>query len=334
MRLLAGLVAACPFETSLVGDESLLRRPMDRVAEPLSAMGASVTTVDGHAPVTVVGGRLRGIRHETTVPSAQVKTAVLLAGLCAEGETVVLERVPTRDHTERVLRALGAPLSVEDGAVAVSAFQHGLLTGIVPGDPSAAAFLCGASVLTGSEITIQRVGLNPSRTRFLDVFRRMGADVQTKTTDHSLGEPIGDLRVSAPSGLRGVTVGTNELPFVIDDVPILALVASGASGPTRFEGAGELRVKESDRLAGLADGISDLGGRARVEGDTLIVEGGGTGGGRTDARRDHRLAMAFAVGALASRGPSEVTGIEWASVSFPGFARTLERLGAALEVGR
>jgi 3-phosphoshikimate 1-carboxyvinyltransferase len=333
MRLLAGLVSPCPFETSLVGDESLSRRPMERIAEPLRAMGAQVRTLEGHAPVTVIGGPLRGIRYEPTVPSAQVKTAVLLAGLYADGETSVVEAVPTRDHTERILRSLRAPVSIEDGTVTVTSFQHGPFSGSIPGDPSAAAYLCAAALLCGSELGIERVGLNPSRTRFLDVLRRMGADVETRTTDGSLGEPVGDLRVSRTTELRGVTVGEGELPFVIDEVPALALLASSASGPTRFEGAAELRVKETDRLAGLAEGIRDLGGRARVERDTLVVEGGGIEGGHTDARGDHRLAMAFAVGALAARRPSEIAGMEWAKVSFPGFIRTLERLGAAVEVG-
>ncbi len=338
MRLLAGILAACPFRTVLTGDASLLRRPMERVAEPLRRMGAEVGTVSGRPPLVIGGGGLTGIRYALPVPSAQVKSAILLAGLAAEGETTVVESTRTRDHTERALEHLGAPVhdAAEGGVgrvVTVRRFQHEGFAGTVPGDPSAAAFLAAAAILTHAEVSVAEVGLNPTRTRFLDVLRRMGAEAESGVVRSEVGEPVGELGVAAGAGLHGATVTADELPGVIDEVPVLALVAAHAGGESRFEGGGELRVKESDRLGGLAQGIRELGGEAELRGDTLVVAGGGLRGGTTDARGDHRLAMAFVVGALAARGPCEITGVEWADVSFPGFLQTLRALGATVEVG-
>jgi 3-phosphoshikimate 1-carboxyvinyltransferase len=331
IRLLAGLLAGLPFGATLVGDDSLSGRPMERVAEPLRAMGADVRTTGGHAPLVVRGGGLRGIEHQVPVPSAQVKGAVLLAGLAASGETTVVEPAPTRDHTERALEHLGAPVAFEPGRATVRAYQHEGFSAEVPGDASSAAFLVAAAVLTGSALEIHDVGLNPSRTRFLDVLERMGADVRTSVEREELGEPVGTLTVAPGGPLRGTAVEAGELPLVIDEVPVLAVVGAHAGGETRFEGAGELRVKESDRLGALEGAIVALGGEAGVEGDDLLVGGGGLRGGDTPASVDHRIVMATVVAALAAREPTTVDRIESADVSFPGFLDTLRRLGARVE---
>jgi 3-phosphoshikimate 1-carboxyvinyltransferase len=332
MRLLAGVLASAPFETVLQGDASLSARPMERVAEPLRAMGADVRSTDGHPPVVVRGGPLRGIEHRTLVPSAQVKSAVLFAGLAAEGPTTVREAAPTRDHTERALAALGAPVVFEPGLAAIRAFEHGGFAAAVPGDVSSAAFLVAAAVLTGRAITIEGVGLNPTRTRFVRVLERMGASLGSRVEGEELGEPLGTLDVEPGARLAGTTIDVEELPLVIDEVPVLAMVAAHATGETRFEGGAELRVKESDRLGGLVAAIRALGGAAEVEGDDLVIGGGGLAGGEADARGDHRMAMALAVAALAARGPVAVDGIEAAEVSFPRFDRLLVALGARIEV--
>jgi 3-phosphoshikimate 1-carboxyvinyltransferase len=332
MRLLAGVLACLPFEATLVGDESLSRRPMERVAEPLRRMGAKVRTTDGHAPVVVRGDDLRGIEHRVAVASAQVKSAVLLAGLAATGETTVLEPAPTRDHTERALASLGAPISFESGRATVRAFRHGGLAGTVPGDVSSAAFLVEAAVLTGSVLEVRDVGLNPTRTRFLDVLERMGATVRTSVERDELGEPVGTLRVERGAELVGTVVGPDEMPLVIDEVPALALVAAFAGGTTRFEGAGELKVKESDRLVALERSIDALGGHARLEGDALVVAGGELRGGSAPASADHRIVMAIAAAAPAAREPTTIDGVEAAEVSFPGFLDALRSLGAGVEM--
>jgi 3-phosphoshikimate 1-carboxyvinyltransferase len=332
MRLLVGLLSAAPFETILRGDASLTARPMERVADPLRAMGADVRTTHGHPPVVVRGGPLRGIEHRTAVPSAQVKSAVLLAGLAAEGSTTLREPVPTRDHTERALAALGAPVEFEPGLATVRAFEHDGFAAAVPGDVSSAAFLVAAAVLTGGALAIEGVGLNPTRTRFVRVLQRMGASLGSRIERVELGEPVGTLEVEPGPRLNGTTIDAAELPLVIDEVPVLAMVAAHASGQTRFEGGAELRVKESDRLGGLVDAIRALGGDADLEGDDLVVGGDGLVGGEAEARGDHRMAMALAVAALAARGPVAVDGIEAAEVSFPGFEELLVALGARIEI--
>jgi 3-phosphoshikimate 1-carboxyvinyltransferase len=331
MRLLAGVLASCGFESVLTGDESLRERPMERVAEPLRQMGAVVETTLGHAPIRVVGGSLRGIRHRTAVPSAQVKGALLLAGLAAEGATTVEESIATRDHTERALAHLGADVGRSGEAVTVSAFQHDGFAGTVPGDVSSAAFLVAAAAVTGGELTLRRVGLNPTRTRYLDVMARMGVRTQAVVTGEELGEPLGDLRVESVDGLVGTTVDGDELPLVIDEVPVLAALATCARGETWFAGGNELRLKESDRLAGLVSEIVALGGHAAVEGDDLVVLGGGLDGGTVDPLGDHRMAMALTVAALGAEGPSTLHGAEAADVSFPTLFPGLGFLGARIE---
>lgn len=331
MRLLSGVLASCRFESVLTGDDSLRERPMERVAAPLRQMGAVVESTLGHAPLRIVGASLRGVRHRTAVPSAQVKGALLLAGLAAEGETTVEEAAPTRDHTERALEHLGAEVRRSGGAVTVSSFQHGGFAGSVPGDVSSAAFLVAAAAVTGGELTLHGVGLNPTRTRYLDVMARMGVRTEHVITSEELGEPVGDLRVGPTDGLVGTSIDGDELPLVIDEVPVLAALAACARGETWFVGGSELRVKESDRLGGLARAIVALGGHAAVEGEDLVVVGGGLDGGVVDALGDHRMAMALTVGALGAKRPSTVRGAEAADVSFPGFFQALGSLGARIE---
>jgi 3-phosphoshikimate 1-carboxyvinyltransferase len=331
MRLLAGIVAAAPFRTVLVGDASLSARPMERVAEPLRAMGATVRTTDGHAPIIVEGGTLRGIRHELTTPSAQVKSAILLAGMAATGRTTVSEPVPTRDHTERAISALGAPIERRGGEVSIGPFQHGGLEGSVPGDPSSAAFLLAAAAVTGAALTVEGVGLNPTRLGFVAVLARMGVRTVQRVWHEELGEPVGALSIDAGASLRGTRISGEELPGVIDEVPVLAAMAASAGSETRFEGAAELRVKESDRLSGIEAGLRAMGADVVVEGEDLIVAGTGLEGGTARSLGDHRLAMAFAVAALAARRPGEIEDAEVADVSYPGFFRTLASLGADVE---
>jgi 3-phosphoshikimate 1-carboxyvinyltransferase len=331
MRLLAGLLASAPFESTLTGDQSLRTRPMERIAEPLRRMGAGVQTAEGHAPVRIIGARLTGIDVTLAVPSAQVKGAILLAAVAADGETIVREPAATRDHTERALQALGAPVSAVERAVSVSAFQHGGFEASVPGDVSSAAFLVAAAAVTGGDLTIHRVGLNETRTHFLRVLERMGVRTAQHPTGRELGEPVGDLEIHSAGGLVATTVEPWELPLVIDEVPILAALAAHAAGETWFRGGAELRVKESDRLGGLARALRRLGGGSAVQGDDLIVAGGGLTGGRADAVGDHRMAMALAVAALGASGECEIRGMESAEVSFPGFVETLAALGGRIE---
>jgi 3-phosphoshikimate 1-carboxyvinyltransferase len=331
MRLLAGVLAAAPFDAVLTGDESLSRRPMARVAEPLRAMGATVDAAGGRPPLRIRGGPLRGIDLRLTVPSAQVKSSVLLAGLAAEGTTTVEEPVGTRDHTERALAALGAPVRRAGRRVEVSAYQHGGVRGTVPGDVSSAAFPVAAAALAGTRVAMAGVGLNPTRTRALDVMRRMGVRVEDAVLEDRVGEPVGELRIEGGATLDSVIVSPEELPLVIDEVPILAVLAANAHGTSRFAGAGELRVKESDRLAGIAEGIRALGGRARLDGDDLVVHGGRLRPGTVDSRGDHRLAMAFAIAAFGIDGAVEVVGMEAAGVSYPGFLDAIRALGASVE---
>ena len=332
MRLLAGVLAGAPFRSVLTGDKSLARRPMERVAAPLRLMGAGLETTDGHAPIAIEGAALRGIRYEMPVPSAQVKSAVLLAGLAAEGRTTVVETVATRDHTERALRALGAPVLHDALAVTVERHQHAGFEARVPGDPSSAAFLMAAAALRGSALTITDVGLNPTRLHFLAILARMGVPTELVGVREELGEPVGEIHVGACQGLLPVRVSEEELPTVIDEVPVLALLAAHAPGDSWFLGAAELRVKESDRLTAVTEGIRALGGDAGDEGDDLVVAGGGLRGGLAHADGDHRMAMSFAVAALAADGPCEIEGMEAADVSFPGFVDLLGRLGADVEV--
>ncbi len=322
LRLLMGLAAGIVGNTRFDGDESIRRRPMDRVAVPLRAMGATVegTGDTCRAPLAVAGGALHGIDYDLPVASAQVKGAVLLAGLAAEGETVVRERQITRAHTEEMLAAFGADVAVGDGVVRL---RPGRLTAsdvVVPGDPSQAAFwLVAASVVPGSDVTVEGIYLGPARNGFLDVLARMGADLE-------VDRATGDVRARhAP--LHGTDVTPDEIPGLVDEVPALAVAAAVADGPTRFLGAGELRVKESDRIATVVSELGALGARAEPLADGLAIAGGGRfRAGRVDSHGDHRIAMAAAIAALAAEGTTEIGRWDVVATSYPGFEQDLESL--------
>ncbi len=329
MRLLAGILAGQPFDAQLTGDASLRRRPMRRVIDPLERMGGRVEANDGRPPLRIRGRPLQGITYAPPVASAQVKSAVLLAGLHAEGTTRLREQAPTRDHTERALEAFGVPVDRDDGAVAIvgGAPLHPLRLS-VPGDPSSAAFwAAAAAAVPDSDLTIEAVGLNPTRTAFLDVLRRAGAEVEMHVTNAAGGEPGGDLRIRSGS-LRDVAVGPAEVPGLIDELPVLGALA--AHGPAvEVSGAAELRHKESDRITALAAGLRAIGIRVEERPDGFRAERDGPPpGGAADAAGDHRLAMAFAVAALAGAGPSVIEGARVVDVSYPGFFAVLDSLRA------
>jgi 3-phosphoshikimate 1-carboxyvinyltransferase len=325
LRLLAGALAGRPFRTVLTGDESLRRRPVERVAAPLRAMGATATTTDGHSPLTIEGGGLSGITWEMPVASAQVKTAVLLAGLQAEGTTTVREPAPSREHTEKMLPVFG--VEVEREGLAATVRGGARLRGAdiaVPGDASSAAFLVVAALVRpGSEVHLEGVLLSPTRTAFVQVLRAMGGQVETRleTTDP---EPVGSI-VATSSALHGTTVDPALVASLIDEVPALAVAACHAKGTFTLTGARELRVKESDRIATITDGLGRLGARIRELPDGIVVEGGTPlRGAAVRAQGDHRIAMALAVAALGAEGASEIAGAECVDVSFPEFFGLLE----------
>jgi len=326
LRMLAGALAGRPFRTTLTGDASLSRRPLERVAAPLRAMGASVETTDGKAPLAVTGGPLRGLRHELPVASAQVKTAVLLAGLQADGRTTVREPLPSRDHTERMLPCFG--VRVERAGLEASVEGRARLRGTsvsVPGDASSAAFLVVAAlVLPDSQIRLPGVLLSPTRAAFLEVLQAMGGRIEVQL-EASEPEPVGSI-VASSSALRGTRVDPALVPWLIDEVPALAVAAAFASGELEITGASELRWKESDRIAALASGLRALGAGVRELPDGLVVAGGARlRGARVFSHDDHRIAMALAIAALAAEGQSEIERGECVAVSFPEFYSLLDR---------
>jgi 3-phosphoshikimate 1-carboxyvinyltransferase len=330
-RLLLGVLAGWPVSATLDGDASLRGRPMRRVTEPLEAMGARVTTTDGRLPITVFGGNLHAIAFDSPVASAQVKTAVLLAGLRATGETSVTEPARSRDHSELLLPAFGVPVVCDAEATTCAVTGPAALKATdltVPGDPSSAAFLAGAAALVpGSEVVLPGVALNPTRLGFVEFLQRMGADVEATPSATTGSEPVGTIVSRFRAGLVGTTVTAEEVPSLVDEVPLLAVVAAMARGTTRFEGMAELRVKESDRLAAIADGLRRLGAVVRSGDDWLEVDGAGRlHGGSVDGLGDHRLAMAWAVAALAAAGPVTIEGWGAVDVSYPRFAEDLESL--------
>jgi len=330
MRLLAGVLAGHPFASTIVGDASLSRRPMRRVMAPLGRMGARIDAVDGHAPLTIHGTALHAIAHEPETPSAQVKSAVLLAGLHADGATSVKEPVATRDHTERALEAFGGEVAVDGLTVSVRGGQR--LTGQsldVPGDFSSAAFwLAAAAALPGSRVEIEDVGLNPTRTALLRVLERFGARVVVEVAGEEANEPRGTVVVEGDRAGE-VDIGPDEVPLLIDELPAIAALAAHG-GRVDVHGARELRVKESDRIAVLVSGFRALGIEADERPDGFTIGGAPRGarptGGVADAGGDHRMAMAFAIAALAAERPSTIQGADAVVISYPGFFETLERL--------
>jgi 3-phosphoshikimate 1-carboxyvinyltransferase len=328
MRLLTGIVAGQEGEFTLTGDESLSTRPMERIAAPLRRLGATVETTEGHAPLVVRGsGSLRGAEIEPEVASAQVKSAILLAGLNADGPTTVVERIPTRDHTERMLAAAGAVVRRNASRVTVQpAGALRLDEVVVPGDfSSAAPLLVAAALVPGSDLTIHDLGVNPHRTGLLAVLERMGARVSVFDRRRAGGEPVASVQLQ-PGELVATEIGADEVPALVDELPLVALLASHARGETRVSGAGELRVKETDRIEAVTDGLRPLGARIRSHPDGWTVTGvpARLRGGRVDARGDHRIAMLGAVAGLSSREGVAIGGADTAAISFPGFYELLE----------
>ena len=327
LRLLAGILAGQPGRFELTGDESLRRRPVDRIAEPLAQMGATVETTDGTPPLTIEGGELRGIRYELPVASAQVKSCVLLAGLYAQGRTTVVEPLPTRDHTELMLAAAGVRVTRQQRRVSVGPVESlGLGEVVVPGDFSTAApFVVAATLLPGSELTIHDVGLNPRRIGLLDVLARMGARITIFHRHRSGGEPVGDLEILSAE-LTATTVRAEEVPLLVDELPLFALAAACARGESRVEGAQELRVKETDRIETVTAALRAFGIRITPADDGFVVRGvpSRPRGGAMDSQDDHRIAMLGAVAGLVSRDGADVGGAEAVAVSFPGFFELLD----------
>jgi 3-phosphoshikimate 1-carboxyvinyltransferase len=322
IRILAGVLAGRPFLSVLTGDASVRSRPMARVATPLRAMGAAVDGRSGgeYAPLVIRGGGLRAVRYELPMASAQVKSAILFAGLQAEGTTEVVSPAPTRDHTERMLHALGAPLVVDGLVVRV---ERGAIEPFdleVPGDPSSAAFFVVAAAITpGSDIVLEDVACNPTRLGFVDVLRRMGADIDVAITGERCGEPVGDIHVSY-GPLVATTIGGDEIPNVQDEVPVLAVAAAFAEGVTEIHDAAELTVKESNRIGTVNQELTQLGIAVEALPDGLVIRGGRPRAASLKSHGDHRIAMAAAVAANAIDGESTVRGWQAITSSYPEFA--------------
>lgn len=334
MRLLAGLLAGQAFDVELTGDDSLSGRPMERVAKPLRQMGANIESqAGGVPPLRIAGGQaLTAIHYDMPVASAQVKSSVLLAGLYAQGKTSVTEPAPTRDHTERMLAGFGYGVEVADATASLQG--GGELQGCtidVPADISSAAFfMVAASIAAGSDLVLQHVGINPTRTGVIDILRLMGADISLHNTTEVGGEPVADIHVrSAP--LHGIEIPEHLVPLAIDEFPVLFIAAACATGRTVLTGAEELRVKESDRIQVMADGLAALGIDAETRSDGIVIEGGQLGGGRVGSHGDHRIAMAFSVAALRASDDIVIEDCANVATSFPGFLELAQSCGIRVE---
>ena len=336
MRLLSGLLAGQSFTSTMTGDDSLRGRPMGRIIEPLTAMGARIEALgnDDHPPLKIQGGALTGIRYRLPVASAQVKSCLLIAGLYAQGETVVEEPVPTRDHTERMLAAMGADIRREGGAIIIRPSSLRAIDVQVPGDMSAAAYWIVAAVLhPDAEITVRNVGVNPTRAGILEVLEDMGAAIAYENRREVGGEPVADLRVCS-SRLKGVTVGGDLIPRTIDELPLVALVGALAKGETIIRDAEELRLKESDRIAMTALELRKLGASVEERADGMRIQGGQVlTGAPVQSHTDHRLAMTLAVGGLLATGETAIDGAEAANISYPEFWAHLGSLSSGSHAG-
>lgn len=333
MRLLTGLLAGQPFDSTLVGDESLSRRPMRRVTEPLAAMGARIDSAPGGLPPLRIhgGAKLRGVETATPVASAQVKSALLLAGLYADGETVVREPHPTRDYTERMLAAFGWPVEFAPGFARLrGGHRLGAIDVDVPADFSSAAFfIVAATLIPGSELRLEAVGMNPRRTGLLEALRLMGADIREDNREQQGGEAVADLVVRhAP--LRGIEVPVELVPDMIDEFPVLFVAAACAQGRTVVRGAAELRVKESDRIARMAEGLRALGIAVAETPDGVVIDGGRLGGGSVESHGDHRIAMSFAVAAQVAGAEVRIGDVANVATSFPGFVPLARSAGMTI----
>jgi len=337
MRLLSGLLAGQPFDTVLTGDASLTRRPMKRVTEPLRGMGAVIeTSPTGTAPLHIKGGaKLKGIHYDMPVASAQVKSCLLLAGLYADGETSVTEPAPTRDHTERMLNGFGYPVHRDGQRIAIRSGGSLRASDIdVPSDISSAAFfMVGSAIARDADVTLRHVGMNPTRTGVIHILRAMGADLEILNERTIGGEPVADIRVRS-SRLKGIDIPGEWVPLAIDEFPVLFVAVACAEGETRLTGAEELRVKESDRIQVMADGLQILGVNAVPTADGMIVHPGPMQGGTVDSHGDHRIAMAFAIASLRASAPIIIRDCENVNTSFPSFVSLAASLGLDIEVQR
>jgi 3-phosphoshikimate 1-carboxyvinyltransferase len=335
MRLLTGLFAAQKFDTTLTGDASLTTRPMRRVTDPLTKMGASFETSEaGTPPVLIHGGQhLSGIDYEMPVASAQVKSCLLLAGLYANGQTCVTEPAKTRDHTERMLKGFNYPVQVEGNKICVVGGGRLTATNIdVPADISSATFfMVGASIAPGSDITLKHVGINPTRIGVINILRLMGADLELSNESEIGGEPVADIRVRS-SKLKGIKIPEEQVPLAIDEFPAIFVAAACAEGETVLTGAKELRVKESDRIQAMADGLIELGIQAEAKDDGIVIQGGQMNGGTVNSYGDHRIAMSFTMAAL--RASDSITILDCANVntSFPSFAKLAQLTGMNIQI--
>ena len=330
MRLLSGILAAQPFDSVMTGDPSLSKRPMNRVANPLREMGAVIETGEnGRPPLTVRGGqRLKGMHYEMPIASAQVKSCLLLAGLYAEGRTCTTEPAPTRDHTERMLQGFGYPVSVEGATACVESGHRLTATRIeVPADISSAAFfLVAGSIAENSELLLEHVGINPTRTGVIDILRLMGGNIELENLREVGGEPVADIRVRSAQ-LKGIEIPEALVPLAIDEFPVLFVAAACAEGRTVLRGAEELRVKESDRIQVMADGLIELGVKAEPTPDGIIIDGGPIGGGEVWAHGDHRIAMSFSIASLRATAPIRIHDCANVATSFPNFLELCEKAG-------
>ena len=335
-RLMAGILAGQSFESRIDGDESLRRRPMSRVIDPLRAMGAEIDSDGGRLPLSIAGRQLRGVSYRLPVASAQVKSCILLAGLFADGKTTVEETTPSRDHTERMLRSAGVQVSVIRGESLEISLNGGQqprgLDVTVPGDMSSAAFLFAAAGLLGTSVVVREVGTNPTRTGFLDILERMGCTISVTNEQLTGGEPVADVEVRGPVRFP-VIIGPADVPALVDELPLVALLATATPGQSEVTGAAELRVKETDRIAGVATQLALLGADIKERPDGFVVTGPTPlTGSDCNSLGDHRLAMMLAVAGLCARGETVVHRAESAAVSFPAFPDVLNRLGASMRV--
>lgn len=335
MRLLSGLLAGQPFNTILTGDESLSKRPMKRVTNPLADMGATIKTTEaGTAPIHIHGNaNLTGIHYDMPIASAQVKSCLMLAGLYANGATSITEPAPTRDHTERMLNGFGCPVEKQDNKVTVSSDHTLKAVNIdVPSDISSAAFfLVGASIAPDSDITLKHVGINPTRTGVIDILKLMGANIEIFNENVVGGEPVADIRVRS-SQLQGINIPEHLVPLAIDEFPVLFVAAACAKGQTVLTGAEELRVKESDRIQVMADGLNQLGVDAQATADGMIINSSAIQGGEVVSHGDHRIAMAFAIAGLRAEGAITIRDCENVNTSFPGFVALVKDLGLDIKI--
>lgn len=335
MRLMTGILAGQAFDSVLVGDESLSKRPMKRVAEPLAQMGARIdTAAGGRPPLRIHGGQpLKGITYHMPMASAQVKSSLLLAGLYAEGETVVTEPAPTRDHTERMLRGYGYAVHTDGATIRLRGGGRLRACDIdVPADISSATFfLVGAAISPGSELVLEHVGVNPTRIGVINILRRMGANLTLDNAREVGGEPVADLHIRG-GRLQGIRIPEDQVPLAIDEFPALFIAAACADGETVLTGAHELRVKESDRIAVMAEGLKRLGIDARETPDGIVIQGGQLQGGEVDSHGDHRIAMAFAVGALRANGAITIRDCKNVATSFPNFVELANQAGLPVEI--